>query len=69
MNAMKCSSCKNPSHVLTWISAGVWHCPDCRKPKGYACIRKFDSAPPAPGTMKLVGFGVAFVQRPDYSRN
>lgn len=72
VNAMTCTACKKKTNELHWHAAGVWHCADCRTPpKGYSCIKKFQSTPPSTGTLKLVGFVVKLSggPAPDYSRN
>lgn len=69
---LTCTACRQPSHELTRIKDGVWHCRNCRAPKGYACIKKVDSTPPSPQAVKFRGALLAVFKigpRPDYSRN
>lgn len=68
--AMKCTECKKRTHQLTRVDAGTWHCKECKAPAaGYSCIKKFQTSPPSPGTVKLMGFLVRVSGGPDYSRN
>lgn len=64
---MKCPNCQAETHRVTF-GARETYCPKCKIPVGHVAIKQLTVPPPAPATLKLIGF-LVIPKAPDYSRN